>query len=67
MGRKTEDKRILKSQNLTDDQYRRANRIMYVILVLSYVFFAGIDYSNAGKGTSHGRKARRTYHQRNCK
>ena len=42
----------MKSQNLTADQYRRTNRIMYVILVLSYIFFVGIEVSNAGKGTA---------------
>ena len=42
----------MKSQNLTADQYRRTNRIMYVILTLCYLFFVGIEYSNAGKGTA---------------
>ena len=42
----------MKSQNLTSDQYRRTNRIMYIILVLSYIAFIGIEYSNITKGTS---------------
>ena len=41
---------IMKSQNLTADQYRRTNRIMYVILTMSYIAFVGIEYSNANKG-----------------
>ena len=43
---------IMKSQNLTADQYRRTNRIMYVILTMSYIAFVGIEYSNANKGTA---------------
>ena len=39
----------MQSQNLTADQYRRTNRIMYVILTLCYIFFIGIEYSNASK------------------
>ena len=50
MGNKSESENVMKSQNLTSDQYRRTNRIMYAILTLSYIFFAGIDYSNVGKG-----------------
>ena len=42
----------MKSQNLTPDQYRRTNRIMYIILALSYIAFIGIEYSNVTKGTS---------------
>ena len=36
----------MKSQNLSPEQYRRTNRIMYIILVLSYIAFIGIEYSN---------------------
>ena len=42
----------MKSQNLTPDQYRRTNRIMYIILTLSYIAFIGIEYSNLNKGKS---------------
>ena len=43
---------IMGSQNLTAEQYRRTNRIMYVILTMCYIFFVGIEYSNANKGTA---------------
>ena len=42
----------MKSQNLTPEQYRRSNRTMYIILILSYVAFMGIEYSNMTKGAS---------------
>lgn len=42
----------MKSQNLTAEQYRRTNRIMYVILTLCYIFFVGIEYSNMKKGAA---------------
>lgn len=42
----------MKSQNLTPEQYRRTNRIMYVILTLSYIAQCGIEMSNVSKGTS---------------
>ena len=52
MGNRSEREKVMKSQNLTADQYRRTNRIMYVILALSYIAFMGIEYSNANKGTA---------------
>ena len=52
MGKKAESKRFLKSQNLSADQYGRANRIMFVILTISYLFFIGIDRSNVDKGVA---------------
>ena len=52
MGNRSEREKVMKSQNLTADQYRRTNRIMYVILALSYIAFVGIEYSNANKGTA---------------
>ena len=42
----------MKSQKLSSDQYRRTNRIMYIILTLSYIAFIGIEFSNVTKGTS---------------
>ena len=42
----------MKSQKLSSDQYRRTNRIMYIILALSYIAFIGIEFSNVTKGTS---------------
>ena len=45
-------KNVMKSQNLTAEQYRRTNRIMYVILTLCYIFFIGIEYSNGMKGVA---------------
>ena len=39
----------MKSQNLTPEQYRRTNRIMYIILSLSYIAFIGIEMSNVSK------------------
>ena len=42
----------MKSQNLTPDQYRRTNRIMYIILIMSYTAFIGIECSNITKNTS---------------
>ncbi len=42
----------MKSQNLTPEQYRRTNRIMYIILVLSYIALVGIEISNVSKDTS---------------
>lgn len=42
----------MKSQKLTPDQYRRTNRLMYIILALTYVAFIGIELSNATKGGS---------------
>ena len=52
MGKKTESKRFLKNQNLTANQYSRANRIMFIILSISYLFFIGINSSNVDKGTA---------------
>ena len=39
----------MKSQNLTPEQYRRTNRIMYIILSISYIAFIGIEMSNVSK------------------
>lgn len=43
----------LNSQKLSADQYRCTNKIMYVILILSYIAFIGIEYSNFTKNESH--------------
>lgn len=40
----------LASQNLTPDQYRRTNKIMYIIFVLSCLLYTYIDFSNTTKG-----------------
>ena len=42
----------MKSQNLTPEQYRRTNRIMYIILVMNYIAFIGIESSNLMKNAS---------------
>ena len=42
----------MKSQNLTPDQYRRTNRIMYIILIMSYIAFIGVECSNIAKNAS---------------
>ena len=42
----------MKSQNLTPEQYLRTNRIMYIILTMSYIAQCGIEMSNVSKGTS---------------
>ncbi len=47
--------RFIKRKELTPEQYRRANKVMCVILVICYVVFIAVDYSNiarAGEETS---------------
>lgn len=41
----------MNSQKLSASQYIRTNRIMYGILLMSYIAFIGIEYSNFNKGT----------------
>ena len=44
----------MKRQKLTPEQYKRTNTTMLLILVLSFIIYAGVDVSNmikAGFGT----------------
>lgn len=43
----------MKKQKLTPDQYRRTNTTMLVILVLSFIIYAGVDISNMIKCGFH--------------
>lgn len=40
------------SQQLTPNQYRRTNNRMYIIMMLCYLFFIGVEYSNMTKGAN---------------
>ena len=42
----------MKSQNLTPLQYKRTNGTMFLIMALSCILCAGIDFSNMSKGLS---------------
>ena len=39
----------MKRQALTEQQYKRANKVMFIILTLCYLFFIGIEYTNTAK------------------
>ena len=39
----------MKRQALTEQQYKRANKVMFFILTLCYLFFIGIEYTNTAK------------------
>ena len=41
--------RFIKRKELTPEQYRRANKVMCVILVICYIVFIGVEYSNIVK------------------
>lgn len=41
----------LESQSLTPEQYRRTNKVMYIIMMLSCLLYTYIDYSNTTKGS----------------
>ena len=41
--------RFIKRKELTLEQYRRANKVMCVILVICYVVFIAVEYSNIAK------------------
>ncbi len=43
----------MKKQKLTPDQYKRTNTTMLVILVLSFIIYAGVDISNMINGGFH--------------
>ena len=42
----------MKRQKLTQDQYCRTNKVMYLIMVMSCILYTYIDYSNVQKGGS---------------
>lgn len=42
----------MKKQVLTPEQYKRANRVLTIILTLIYIISIGIDFSNVQKGVS---------------
>ena len=44
----------MKKQALTPQQYKRANRVMMIILTMIYVISIGIDYTNASRAGSVG-------------
>jgi len=44
----------LTAQNLTPNQYLRANKVMFKIMLLSCILSLGIDYSNMSKATFTG-------------
>ena len=41
--------RFIKRKELTSEQYRRANKVMCVILVVCYVVFIAVEYSNIAR------------------
>ena len=41
--------RFIKRKELTPEQYRRANKVMCVILVVCYVVFIAVEYSNIAR------------------
>ena len=41
--------KLIKRKELTPDQYHRANKVMCVIMVICYVVFIGVEYSNIGR------------------
>ncbi len=46
--------KIIKRQHLTQEQYIRANRIMSMILIVSYLVYAVVEVSNIGRFGSNG-------------
>ncbi len=47
--------KLIKRKELTPEQYYRANKVMCVIMVICYVVFIGVEYSNIGRtGDSDG-------------
>lgn len=40
----------MKRQVLTQQQYKRANKVMFLILMVCYIFFVAIEVSNISKG-----------------
>ena len=49
LGAETTSLGFIKRKELTPEQYRRANKVMCVILVICYVVFIGVEYSNIAK------------------
>lgn len=43
----------MKRQKLTPEQYRRTNTTMLIILLLSFIIYAGVDISNMMKSSFH--------------
>ena len=43
----------MKSKELTPQQYRRSNTVMFIILALCYILYTGVDISNMMKSTVH--------------
>ncbi len=41
--------KIFKRQNLTQEQYKRANRVMSMVLIISYIVYVIIELMNIGK------------------
>ncbi|MBQ9991532.1 MAG: hypothetical protein IJP31_11445 [Lachnospiraceae bacterium] len=44
---------MMKSKELTPQQYRRSNTVMFIILALCYILYTGVDISNMMKSTVH--------------
>ena len=44
--------KIFKKQNLTQEQYKRANRIMSMVLIISYITYVIVELLNIGKFSS---------------
>ena len=44
----------MKVKQLTQEQYKRANKVMLVILTLCYALYIGVDISNMAKAVVHG-------------
>lgn len=40
---------IFKKQNLTQEQYKRANRVMSIVLIISYIVYTIVELLNIGK------------------
>lgn len=41
--------KIFKKQNLTQEQYKRANRVMSIVLIISYITYIIVELLNIGK------------------
>ena len=45
--------KIFKKQHLTQEQYKRANRIMSMVLIISYITYVIVELLNIGKFDSN--------------
>ena len=45
--------KIFKKQNLTQEQYKRSNRVMSIVLIISYIVYIIVELLNIGRFDSN--------------